>query len=190
VLGTDATSAAYIGQGTAVGNAGVANIYGVQNSGSLVLVGGGSISGTGAAAILNNAGGTVYDLGYTRIAGGTANSGTWIGSASAAGGKSVVGNFALTSGWGSSTVASAVGDSHRSKVSITGAVGSSGPILTWTFPKAYQVAPQSCTAVQVGGTFGVLNNPVVGTPTSTTVTFTFAGTPAANTYTFDLQCGP
>jgi hypothetical protein len=120
-----------------------------------------------------------------------AAAGTINGSASATGVPSATGNWGLTSGWGTSSVASASGDSHRTLVSITGAAGSAGPVLTWTFPKAYPiVAPKSCTLIQVGGTFGILTKPVVGTPTLTSVTFTFSGTPAANTYTFDASCGP
>lgn len=145
---------------------------------------------------INSTGTSVYDLG-----GNTSNdtahlstgaSATFFGSSSATGVVPVVGNVVLTSGWGTSTVTSISGDSHRLRfaISVTGAPGA-GPVLTVTFPSPFYVAPASCGIQEVSGTFGIITNPSVGVPTATTVAVTFSGTPVAtNTYTFDLACGP
>jgi len=97
------------------------------------------------------------------------------------------GNFALTSGWGTSSVSSvaANGSIKGCHVTITGAAGAAGPVLTWTYPAAPIAAPGSCHLVGVSGT---LTGVVVGTPGATTVAFTFADTPSAQTYVFDVGC--
>jgi hypothetical protein len=135
------------------------------------------------------------DGGNTFVQGTLANSiaaGTLFGSLSATGNALVIGNVVLTSGWGTSTVTSASGDSHRMRFTITVAgTPAAGPVVTVTFPTAYPfIAPASCGIQQVGGTF-TLTNPAVGIPTTTTVAITFTGTPvAAQVYTYDLSCGP
>lgn len=124
--------------------------------------------------------------------GGAANifpAGSVYGSCSIAGTALVAGNVALTSGWGTSTVTSASGNSQRGQFTIaaTGTPGAN-PVVTVTFPNPFFAAP-SCTIVQIGGTFGVLTNAAVGIPTRTTVAVTFAGTAvAAQTYTLVLDC--
>lgn len=153
-------------------------------------------SGAGCTEINMAASATFYDHGgntWATFGTAFAGAGNVADQLSADVGPCVTANWALTSGWGTSTVASVGtnGNSHRCKVNITGAAGAASPVLTWTFPTAYpNVAPTSCTITQVGGTFGVLTNPVVGTPTGGSVAFTFSGTPAANTYIFDVSCGP
>jgi hypothetical protein len=107
---------------------------------------------------------------------------------SANGTACATGNFALTSGWGTSSVASvaANGNILGCHVSVTGAAGSAGPVLTWTYPAVPIVAPSSCHIS--GGAFGTLTGAQSGTPGATTVAFTFTGTPSAQTYTFDVGC--
>lgn len=135
-----------------------------------------------------------FDQGGNSFIGGTVNlSGTAFQSASATGTASSTANWATTSGWGTTSKNSAVGDSHRTVVSLTTTVsGSASPVLTWTFPTPYPLAaPSSCAVIQTGGTFGTLTNPVPSSLTTTSVAFTFSGTPTATqTYIFDVSCGP
>jgi hypothetical protein len=116
-------------------------------------------------------------------------SGGFFGSQSVTGTACALGNWALTSGWGTSSITSvtAGGDSHRCQVVITGAAGSVNPVLTWTFPTPYTVAPGSCQ-ISFSGT---LTGESTGAPTTTSVAFTFInGTPSAQTYRLDASCGP
>ena len=145
-------------------------------------------TGTTGTAISNA--GTFFDNGGNAITGTTTYSGAGsiFGSASTTGTACATGNWALTSGWGTSSITSvtANGDSHRCQVVITGAAGSAGPILTWTFPKAYLIAPGSCQ-ISFNGT---LTGESTGAPSTTSVAFTFTGTPSAQTYRLDASCGP
>jgi hypothetical protein len=152
-----------------------------------------TLLGTGANNRLfsTNAGSLMFDEGgNTFTNGGTANSisGNAFGFTNSANGTAcATGNFALTSGWGTSSVTSvaANGNVLGCHVTITGAAGAAGPVLTWTYPAAPIVAPSSCHIVGVSGT---LTGVAVGTPGATTVAFTFAGTPSAQTYVFDVGC--
>lgn len=105
----------------------------------------------------------------------------------AAGTVCATGNFALTSGWGTSSVTSVAtnGNIQGCHVTITGAAGSAGPVLTWTYPAAPIIAPPSCHLI---GTTASLTGVQVGTPGATSVAFTFVGTPTAVTYQFDVGC--
>jgi hypothetical protein len=132
--------------------------------------------------------GTLFDGGNNSYTGPITSTGTWSGvTNSATGTTCTTGNFALTSGWGASSVTSvtANGDTRGCHVTITGAAGAASPVLTWTYPSVPPVAPPSCHIVGVSGT---LTGVVVGTPGATTVAFTFAGTPSAQTYVFDVGC--
>lgn len=148
----------------------------------------------GASSQALNIAGQLFDIGGNTFTGTSANTiaGSVFGSASITGTAQTTGNIALTSGWDTSTVTSASGDSHRMKfaISVTGVPGAS-PVITVTFPTSYLVAPASCSIQEVSGTFGIITNPSFGAPTTTSVAITFSGTPiATNTYTFDLSCGP
>lgn len=137
------------------------------------------------------AGSILYDLGGNNIAQSTVSIvGLVADSRSITGVASATGNWALTSGWGTSTVPSAVGDSHRTKVSVTTTVtGSASPVLTWTFPKPFLVAPATCSMSIFSN--ATITNVIPGTPTATSVAFTLVGTPTATTtYIFDASCGP
>lgn len=115
--------------------------------------------------------------------------GVLIGSGSITGTACATGNFALTSGWATSAIASvdANGDSHRCHVNITGAAGTIGPVLTWTYPVPYVVAPGSCVVV---GNFGTLTSGASTSKTTTACAITFVGTPSAQTYSLDIEVGP
>ncbi len=150
--------------------------------------------GSSGTAVVTVSGSKVFDDGGNTFSGGTlfSGAGALFGSDSITGTTQTTGNIALTSGWGTSTVTSASGDSHREKfaISVTGVPGAS-PVLTVTFPTAFLVAPSSCSIQEVSGTFGIITNPSFAAPTTTSVAITFAGTPVAtNTYTFELSCGP
>jgi hypothetical protein len=130
------------------------------------------------------------DGGNSYTAGGAANaiSGPFFGpTASATGSVCATGNFALTSGWGTSSITSvaANGDTRGCHVTITGAAGAASPVLTWTYPTAPIVAPSSC---HLSGASGTLTGVSTGTPGATNVAYTFTGTPSAQTYVFDVGC--
>lgn len=171
------------GTGAAVwGATGTSNVY-VNNS-DLINVGESFF--VSAAATLN-----YFDGGLNKYAAtALSNSGTFnqFGSLSTTGTACATGNWALTSGWGTSSITSvtAGGDSHRCQVVITGAAGAASPVLTWTFPTAYVVAPGSCQ-ISFNGT---LTGESTGAPSATSVAFTFTGTPSAQTYRLDASCGP
>jgi hypothetical protein len=114
------------------------------------------------------------------------------GSCSATGTALVTANVALTSGWGTSTVSAPAGASHAGVFTVTtGGVPGASPVVTLTFPTPFWVPPASCTLLQIGGTFGTITNPSTGTPTISSVAWTFSGTPiATQVYTFSYQCGP
>lgn len=146
------------------------------------------------SANCNMTGGSLFDAAFNAAQGSlcptglTQTGGSIFGSSSITGTACATGNWALTSGWGTSSIASvtAGGDSHRCQVVITGAAGAAGPVLTWTFPKAYLQAPGSCQ-ISFNGT---LTGESTGVPTKTSVAFTFTGTPSAQTYNLDASCGP
>lgn len=136
------------------------------------------------------------DGGNAFTAGGAADSisGPVFGTLSATGTALTTGNIGLTSGWGTSSVASVAtgSDSHRGRFTITGAAGAASPTLTLTFPTPYPlIAPASCTLIfDSAGAFTDFTNVSAGTPTKTSVLFTFTGTPTAVSIVLDYQCGP
>lgn len=116
---------------------------------------------------------------------------TVFGSNSITGTALATSNIGLTSGWATSSVATAVGDSHSGRFTITGAVGSPTPTLTLTFPTAYYVAPASCQLIETGANdIATLTNPISASASTTSVVFTLTGTPTTVTYQFDYKCGP
>lgn len=183
----------------------IINPNGTTNVGLNVQVGGTAylrdsqilLNANGAKAL--NIAGTLYDLGGNTIQTAAANTitGTVLGSGSVTG-VLTTGSVGLTSGWGTSSVASAVGDAHAGRFTITGAAGAATPTLTLTFPvnsnmvpAAYLVAPASCTLFETGANdLASLTNPVSSTASTTSVVFTLTGTPVAVTYQFDYRCGP
>ncbi len=145
-------------------------------------------SGTGKGLVVND--GTFVDLGGNSFNNGTTIvAGHWYNSESITGTTQTTGNVALTSGWSTSTVTAASGNSQREQFTITAAgTPSASPVVTVTFPTGFLIGP-ICTITQDAGTFGILTNPSVAAPSTTAVAITFAGTPVATqTYTFVLDC--
>jgi len=196
--GTVSGNNVYLENNSSLQSASQANNIGVDCTAacSVYLVGNSFLTGGSTGKAYVDVTGSIL---YDQVGGNyatnfpTSLNGAVSGSASAAGVASATGNWALTSGWGTSSVASAAGDSHRTLVTITGAAGSASPVLTWTFPKAYPfAAPSACSLLEVGANdiTGGLTSVSPGTPTTTGVAFTFVGTPTAVTYVFDASCGP
>lgn len=154
----------------------------------------------GGAAVNSVAGTFFFDLGGNTYGGGpetvpTVFAGLWLGTPSTTGTALVAGNVGFTSGWGTgptATAISAYSDSHQGQFLITvGTTPGAAPVVTLTFPTAYQVAPVTCKAQQTGGTqANTFFN--TGTITNTTVAFTYGtGTPTAgNTIQVAYECGP
>ena len=191
-----ANSATYVHQGTESAAAANANSaeYVLTAATSQLHIGDSVISSGASNFAVNCSGGTlgqVYDEGGNSLQGGAiSNCGTAniFQSGSVTGTALATSNVGLTSGWATSSVATAGGDSHSGRFTITGAVGSANPTLTLTFPTAYWAAPTSCVLFENTTDLASLTSVAAGTPTKTTVLFTFAGTPAAVTYTFDYRC--
>lgn len=121
--------------------------------------------------------------------GGVSVSGAVYGSLSSTGTTTGAGNWALTSGWSSSTISAAGGNSLRSYVEVTVAgTPSANPVLTLTFPVRFVVAPV-CVATDVGGTNAILAATTVGATSATAVPITIVGTPGAgNTIWIAVDC--
>jgi hypothetical protein len=114
--------------------------------------------------------------------------GGYFGSCSITGTAQTTGNVSLTSGWDTSTVSAASGNSLREQftISLAGSPGSSN-VVTVTYPRAFNVAPL-CTLIDVGGT-GVLPTSIKnGTIGTTTAAFTIGGTFTTGTEIFQLTC--
>jgi hypothetical protein len=172
-------------------------IFQASASGARTEVQNTTVLGGGAPFIASMAAGAIFDdQGGNRF--GSASGFTGLGSVahmlSADSAVCATGNWALTSGWGTSTVTSVGllnGNSHDCRVVITGAAGAANPVLTWTFPTAYQVLPPThCNLFENTIDIASLTSVSAATPTLTNVAFTFAGIPIAVTYTFDVRCGP
>lgn len=158
-----------------------------------------------SSGLFNDLGGNFYCIAipsYTGCAGGAQGAWTGGGHLSITGG-SIYGdaslnlsgvsnsNFALTSGWGSgATVSGATGSDLNGTFKITEAgTPSANPVLTFTFPTRFAVAPNACIIQQVAGNF-TLSNPTTPGPSATSVAWTFTGTPVStDTYTFSFHCG-
>lgn len=99
-------------------------------------------------------------------------------------------NVGLTTNWGTGAAVSlAAGSSFAGSFKITeaGAPGAS-PVLTLTFPVPFAQAPSNCSIDQTAGNF-TLSKPVTSSLTSTSVVFTWTGTPVnTDTYTFFYRC--
>lgn len=106
---------------------------------------------------------------------------------------SVSSNYVLSGGWGS-TATVTLGNNPRAgraryTITASGTGQGASPTVTFTYPKAFVVAPQ-CSISQDGGTQSVVAGPWnVSTPTTTSVVFTYTGTPgASNTLTGIVGC--
>lgn len=179
---------------------GTGNTFGALNcnaSGGVVeLRGNISIAGgaSGGVPIHSASGCTIIDHAQkiTITGGSNSLSGNWFGTSSASGTPLVTGNIGLTSGWGTSSVASvaANSDSRRGSFTITGAAGSANPTLTLTFPTPFIVAPPSCTLwFGSSGATTDFTNVFASAPSTTSVVFNLIGTPTAVSIVFDYSCG-
>jgi hypothetical protein len=142
---------------------------------------------------ITQSGGTIYDNcgnGILPAPGSPPVITNLYGSCSITGVADVLANHVLTSNWGTSAVSAVTGSTNDVKFTITTTVGgAAGPVLTDTFAVPYWATPGGgCILTQVGGTFGVITNPVPSALSRTGVTWTFAGTPSANTYIFARHC--
>jgi hypothetical protein len=168
------------------------NGYACQVSGPLLIASGTTFTGAGSGGAINNvnAGCLFKDLGGNSFTNGIVNSvaAPIYGSASITGATLATGGVGLTSGWSSSTVTAASGDSHSMTFTITLAgTPTTGAVATVTFPTAYLAAPKSC--IQQSSGTQVLTSVAVGTPSTTAVTFTYTGTlTAANTIIENVIC--
>jgi hypothetical protein len=177
------------------GTTGTSNAVNMNSSGPVIFhMRNTTITATGTNNRTFNlaAGNSLYDDGGNIISNGTlANvlNGSLFGiTNSALNAVCATGNFALTSGWGASSVTSvaANGNIQGCHVTIAGAAGAASPVLTWTYPTTPPLtAPGSC---HLSGASGTLTGVSTGTPGATTVAYTFTGTPSAQTYIFDVGC--
>lgn len=108
----------------------------------------------------------------------------------AAGADLVAGDFALSAGWGT-TASVAVSPNSKEqnwRITITSAGTGQGanPTVTLTFPGgAFPYAPRALM-LRNGGSGGTLNPSWSGSPSTTQLVFTAAGTPVSgSTYAFE-----
>lgn len=154
-----------------------------NTTGSAVFAQGATFAGiTGAASnyFFDN-GGNVFN-GTTTLSGLI-----WPQNLSVVGVTPAAANTVLGAGWGASAAASAFSpnsDERHFTFTITNGasgVAQSTATIVYTFPRAFQIAPGSCRATQVGGTQGGGTAPLTlttSTPqTATAVTFTSATIP-------------
>lgn len=174
--------------GTYVNNTGTTSYAVSTGAGVSVHATGSYLKGTtGSVALASN---TFFDdCGNTFN--GTSGS-QLIGDCSITGVAQTNANIGMTSGWGTANVNTVSGNTRRQQftVSVTGGVPTASPVLTINHPTTFLGTPPICGIQQVGGTMGVLTNPVTTSSTVGTVVFTFSGTPVSGqSYTFQVTCG-
>lgn len=103
----------------------------------------------------------------------------------------VQGDFALSAGWGTTASVSVSPNSKEQNWRITITASGTGqganPTVTLTFPGgAYGYAPRALI-LRNGGSGGTLNPSWSGSPSTTALVFTGAGTPGAD-LTFAYEC--
>lgn len=118
--------------------------------------------------------------------------GTVYGDCSVRGTADTAAKHVLTSGWGTANVNTVTGQTTAVTftISVTGGVPAASPVLTDTFATAFLATPSGgCSLTEIGGTFGVLTNPVPSSLSATGVVWTFSGTPVSGqSYTFQRIC--
>lgn len=147
---------------------------------------------TSASKALNN-GGTFIDGGVSTFVGSITNTGNIFGSASITGTALVATNVTPSTGWGTSGaagngVSAPSGDSRNMTFTITAAgTPSANPTTSIMFPTSFLTAPICAIGTNTGT--GVVADSVPGTPTTTSLSFTWQGTPVAgSTYIFVVRC--
>lgn len=169
------------------GAASTTAIYETSTGGKVYLEGstikGGS---SGQDIFMTDATDQIYDQGGNSFLGTThvGNSGTGqiIGATSMTGTLLTAAKTVLSANFGTGAAISAV-KGYNSPISFTITNGSSStgasPTITYTFPTPYLVAPLFCNATQVGGT-NATGTFSAGTPSATSVVFTYSLTPTAS----------
>jgi hypothetical protein len=114
----------------------------------------------------------------------TVTGGVYSGNCSVAGTALTTGAVVPSANWGTSAAISApFGETRDVSFTLTNGSASVGasPTLTYTFPTPFEVRPNYCTITQTGGTQAqIANEFTVGTPTTTSVVFTYNATPTIN----------
>lgn len=154
----------------------------VLSGGKLKL--GQSLLQNAAVGLQVAAGGSYFDDCGNSISGTAAFSvaGNVFGSCSITGTNVAAGNLVLSANFGSGAAVSApLGANSPISFTITNGASGTGaaPTVTYTFPKPYAAAPLFCTATQVGGT-NATGTFSAGTPSATSVVFTYSLTPTAS----------
>ncbi len=196
--------------GLAVGSSAVVNLDGdtiTAGTSGIVLNTGGtpgivhlkdtSVSGTGSGISGGVAGSKLFDeCGNTFQATNTMANIAVLGTCSITGTTITAAKLVLSAGWGASAAWTALtGNTQlvQGTITNTGAGQAANPTITYTFPTPFLVAPDVCTAYQVGGTQPIVAAAEFLTPSSVTntgVVFTYNGTPTVNlTEVIQIRCG-
>lgn len=147
-----------------------------------------------SGAPINQTGGTIFDNCGNGVIPGTAPVATnQYGDCSITGVADVAGNHVLNASWGTTATVTAVGGSTTAvtfTINSAGTGQAASPTITDTFAVPFWKTPNSnCSILQIGGTFGVITNPVPSSLSRTGVTWTFSGTPVATqSYIFQRTC--
>lgn len=165
---------------------------GITNaSGATLYIHNSDFSAASATAITNQSGGIAVDEGgNTWGAKAVSNSGAWNGLGTTATTAITAAKLVLSGGWGNTAAWTGLLGFNNvfGTITASGTGQAANPTITYTFPVAYIVAPQFCTATQVGGT-QALGTFATSALTKTGATFTYSGTPiAANTINVQVAC--
>jgi hypothetical protein len=124
--------------------------------------------------------GNTYKGSYLQT-GGTGNN-VYNGGCSITGTILTTAKVVLSAGWGTTAAVTApTGATSPVTFTVTnsGTTQGASPTITYTFPTPYLQPPLFCTATQVGGT-NAIGTFSAGTPTGTSVVFTYSLTPTAS----------
>jgi hypothetical protein len=156
-----------------------------------------SASGGGGAAAVSGASssGIFMDAAPNTTIVGAINTISVEGDASAIGVPITAAKLVLSAGWGTTaawTSLSGFTKKVRGTITASGTGQAATPTITYTYPTPFlQTVVPVCEIKQDGGTQTAVANPfTVGTPTNTSVVFTYTGTPGAgNTLIAVIDCG-
>ena len=157
--------------------------FAISNAGGTIIAQGNIINGD-ANAFLNQSSGSFIDNCGNKISNlttPTITGGTFVGNCSSSGTVPVTGNFALTN----ATFSSVTGTDQRHFTLNITASAAAAITIVYTFPTAFNVAPGSCKAQDVGGTNPLLTFSNSVAQTTTAVTF-LSSAAAVNTDTVQV----
>lgn len=180
-------------RGTRALNPGVGAFNGLfcDNTGTCKIQDSQFQGGTTNVAVACISGSKIFDLGANTVldgGGGRASAACAnqvFGDGSITGTALIAGNVVPSANWGTgATITAPLGDSRENSFTLTNgsaAVGAN-PTLTYTFPTPFFWGrPSKCVITQTGGTQAqIVNEWSVGVPTTTSVVFTYNGTPTIN----------